>query len=282
MGYNNLCSKEQKRRIKMKKVFAILMSCLLALTMVACSSETPTETTTPTDTTEPTETTEAVEPIDSSKVITYDEYSAAELDTEVVVETYVQATQSWWDNKITIYSQDKDGGAYFIYNAACTEEDAAKLVPGTKILVQGYKSEWAGEVEIVDGRFEILEDDTYVAEAVDVTEELGTDTLIEKQNQKVSFTGLTVEPSIDPEGNEVAFLYSSDGSGTREDNNDLYFNVSYNGETYTFVVESYLCNNESEVYKAVENLNIGDVIDCEGFLYWYEGVNPHITSVTVK
>ena len=266
----------------MKKVFAILMSFLLALTMVACSSETPTETTTPTDTTEPTETTETVEPIDASKVITYDEYVAAELDTEVVVETYVQATQSWWEDQITIYSQDKDGGAYFIYNAACTEEDAAKLVPGTKILVQGYKTEWAGEVEIIDGRFEILEDDTYVAEAVDVTEELGTDSLIEKQNQKVSFTGLTVEPSIDAEGNEVAYLYNYDGSGTREDNNDLYFNVSYNGETYTFVVESYLCNNESDVYKAVEALNVGDVIDCEGFLYWYDGVNPHITSVTVK
>ena len=22
-------------------------------------------------------------------------------------------------------------------------------------------------------------------------------------------------------------------------------------------------------------------IDCEGLLYWYEGANPHITSVTV-
>ena len=37
---------------------------------------------------------------------------------------------------------------------------------------------------------------------------------------------------------------------------------------------------DSDVYKAVEALNIGDKIDMEGFLYWYEGVNPHITSVT--
>ena len=29
-------------------------------------------------------------------------------------------------------------------------------------------------------------------------------------------------------------------------------------------------------------MEIGQTIDMEGFLYWYEGVNPHITSVTVK
>ena len=47
-------------------------------------------------------------------------------------------------------------------------------------------------------------------------------------------------------------------------------------------VESYLCDNTTDVYNAVKNLKIGDTVDMEGFLYWYEGVNPHITSVTVK
>ena len=56
--------------------------------------------------------------------------------------------------------------------------------------------------------------------------------------------------------------------------------VTLNGETYTFTVESYLCDNTTDVYKAVTELEIGDKIDMEGFLYWYEGVNPHITSVT--
>ena len=37
---------------------------------------------------------------------------------------------------------------------------------------------------------------------------------------------------------------------------------------------------DSEVYKAIEALNVGDVIDVEGFLYWYEGAQPHVTSVT--
>ena len=217
------------------------------------------------------------EDVKSEGVMTYEEYVAADVDTEVVVETYVQAKQSWWEDKATVYTQDQDG-AYFLYNMACSEEDYAKLVPGTKIKVTGYKSEWSGEVEIIDATFEI-EEGTYVAPVTDVTELLGKDELIDYQNRFVSFKGMTVEAAgQDADGNDVAFLYSYDGSGT--DGDDLYFNVSLNGETYTFTVESYLCDNTTEVYNAVKNLTIGDKIDMEGFLYWYNGVNPHITSVT--
>ena len=159
-----------------------------------------------------------------------------------------------------------------------SEEDAAKLVPGTKIRVTGYKSEWSGEVEITDGTFEFVKGDSYIAEPLDVTDLLGTDELIDHQNEFVSFTGLTVAPSTDANGNEAAFLYNWDGSG--EKGNDLYFNVTVNGQTYNFCVESYLCGQDTEVYQAVEALQIGDVINAEGFLYWYEGVNPHITSVS--
>lgn len=213
----------------------------------------------------------------SEGVMTYEEYAAAELETEVVVETYVQAKQSWWEDKATLYTQDKDG-AYFIYNAACSQEDYEKLEPGTKIKVTGYKSEWSGEVEIIDASFEIQEG-SYVAPAADVTALLNTDELIEHQNQFVTFKGMTVEAAGQNDaGEDVAFLYNWDGSG--EDGDDLYFNVSLDGNTYTFTVESYLCDNTTEVYQAVKGLSIGDVIDMEGFLYWYEGVNPHITSIT--
>ena len=118
------------------------------------------------------------------------------------------------------------------------------------------------------------------AEALDVTDLLGSDELIDHQNEFVSFTGMTVEAAgQDADGNDVAFLYNYDGSGAEGD--DLYFNASYNGETYTFTIESYLCDSSTDVYAAVKELQIGDTIDMEGFLYWYEGVNPHITSVTV-
>ena len=52
---------------------------------------------------------------EEAKVMTHADFAAAELETEVVVETYVQAKQGWWDNKATIYTQAEDG-AYFIYN----------------------------------------------------------------------------------------------------------------------------------------------------------------------
>ena len=199
----------------------------------------------------------------SEGVMTYAEYVAAAMDSEVVVETYVQAKQSWWDNKATVYTQDKDG-AYFLYNMACSEEDYAKLTPGTKIKVTGYKSEWSGEVEIVDATFEI-EDGNFVAAAMDATSLLGTDDLIKHQNEFVTFKGLTVEPA-DESG--AAFLYNWDGSGSQGD--DLYFNVSLNGQIYSFTVESYLCDSSTEVYKAVEGLQVGDTIDAEGFLSYQE------------
>lgn len=288
--------KAQEWRIIMKKkTLALTMAMALVLSLAACgnsnadvatestaaaTTEAATEAATTEAATEAsTEAAEAVADEKSEGVMTYEEYMAADLDSEVVIEAYVQAKQSWWEDKATLYTQDQDG-AYFIYNAACSEEDYAKLVPGTKIKVTGYKTEWSGEVEIAEGATFEIEEGSYIAPVTDVTDLLGTDDLINYQNQFVAFKGMTVEASQDATGNDVAFLYNYDGSG--EDGNDLYFNVSLNGQTYTFTVESYLCDNTTDVYNAVKNLKIGDTVDMEGFLYWYEGVNPHITSVTVK
>ncbi len=209
-------------------------------------------------------------------VMTYSEYAAAALDSEVTIETYVQGKQSWWDNKGTFYTQDKEGG-YFLYEMACSQSEYDKLTPGTKIKVTGTKAEWSGEVEITDAKFEILSG-SYVADPVDVTAKLGTSDLDAYQNRKVSFKGLTIVARSD--GN--AFQYKWDGSGSHDENSDLYFDASYNGQTYTFTVESYLTDNNSDVYKVVEGLKVGDTVDMEGFLYWYNGANPHITKLVVK
>ena len=199
------------------------------------------------------------------KVMSYDEYVAAEIDELVIVECYVQATQSWWDNKITVYAADGDG-AYFIYELACSEEDAAKLTHGAKIKVTGYKGEWAGEIEIMDATFEFVEADPWVAKATDVTALLGTEELVDHQNKYVFFNDLTVK-AIEYKG------------GERGD--DIYVTVTYNGEDYGFCIERYLTGPNTEVYLAVEALEEGDVIDVFGFLYWYNGVNTHITAVEV-
>ncbi len=261
----------------MKKIITLLVALLLVVSMTACGSSDDSDSDNTDDDVE--------ESVDinakSEGVMTYAEYVEAELDTEVVIETYVQAKQSWWDDTATLYTQDGDG-AYFIYNMAISEEDYDSLTVGTKIKVTGYKSEWAGEVEIIDATFEVETDATYVAEATDVTSLLGTDELEDYMNQFVTFTDVTIAASTDADGNEVAFLYSWDGSGSHDENSDLYFNVEYNGEVYSFTVESYLTGNDTDVYAAVEALEVGDVVTLEGFLYWYNGVNPHITSVTVS
>ncbi len=251
----------------MKRILAFLLALVFVFALIGCAKE---------------------EKVDinakSEGTMTYAEYDAAELDSEVVIEGYVQGKQSWWQDAASLYLQDGDG-AYFVYNAACSEEDYNKMTVGTKVKVTGYKGEWAGEVEVMDGSVEIL-DGTYTVEAMDVTKLLGTDDLVKNQNKKVSFKGMTVEPSTDANGNEVAFLYNWDGSGAEGSDSDLYFNVSVDGNTYNFVVEYYVCDAdgvygaETDVYKAVQGLKIGDKIDLEGFLYWYEGPNPHITSVT--
>lgn len=212
------------------------------------------------------------------QVMSYEEYVAAELDSEVTVETYVQAKQSWWDNKGTIYCQSEDG-AYFLYNMPMSQEEYDLLVPGTKIRVTGYKAEWSGEVEITEATYEILDAEPWMAEPKDVTDLLGTDELINYQNQLVIFSGMTVEAKKDANGNEVAFLYNWDGSGQAGSNNDLYFDLSVNGQTYTFTVESYLCGEGTDVYTNVTDLAIGAKIDAVGFLYWYNGANPHIIAI---
>ena len=274
----------------MKKILSVLMALGMTFSLAACAGSTPSSSEAASESASASSAAESEaasseaatsEAAASGTVLSHEEYMAADLDTEVTIEAYVQAKQSWYAEQATatVYLQDQDG-AYFAYDMACSEEDYDKLTPGTCIRVTGYKSEWSGEVEITDGTFEFVDGaDTFVAEPLDVTELLGSDELIDHQNELVTFKGLTVEPSTDANGAEAAFLYNYDGSGT--DGDDLYFNASYNGQTYTFTIESYLCDNTTEVYQAVKNLQVGQTIDMEGFLYWYEGVNPHITSVTV-
>ena len=280
----------------MKKFLSLLLALVLVFSLVACNGS-ENETTTGTDapstegttagttsgttegttagTTEPESEEETTAPAD---VMSYEEYIAAEVEAEVVIESYIQAVQVYSEQygNTSFYLQD-ESGAYFVYRYACTAEEYAKLVPGTKVRVEGYKAEWAGELEITDATVTFLEG-TYTATATDFTDLISnSDELIKHQNKLAAFKNLTVVASKGEDGSDVAFLYKYNGSGT--DGDDLYFNVSDGTNTYSFTVETDLCDKDSDVYAAVKALKIGDVIDVEGFLYWYNGVNPHITSV---
>jgi len=207
-------------------------------------------------------------------VMTYAEYTAAPFDSEVVVETYVQDTETWMDNNVRVYTQDKDG-AYFIYQMSCDESEALKLTPGTKIRVTGRKTVWAKQIEIVDAVFNII-DGKYIAEPVDVTDTLSSDELINMQNIKACVKGVRIEDT----GYGQAFYYGEDGSGVPGD--DIYFIGRVNDEDFTFKVESNLCDVNSDVYKAVSAINVGDIVDMEVFLCWNEKVLPYVTSITVS
>ncbi len=240
----------------MKKLVLIFMALVMVLSLVACDGGTDTSK----DVSAETSVAFPAQPM------THAEYLAAAIDAPVYVETYVQGHQSWWDNKITVYCQSQDGGI-FLYELACSEADAAKLVPGTKIAVKGYKAAFNGEVEIVDGTFTFVEGgDTFVAEALDVTNLLGTDDMEKHQNEFVSFKGMTV--------NKIEYKNGEPGD-------DIYLTLDKDGKSYSFCVEIYLTGKDSEVYTTVGSLEVGAVVDVEGFLYWYEGMNPHITSIKV-
>jgi uncharacterized protein YcfL len=65
--------------MNMKKLTALLLAVVMVVGLTACGSK---------------------EDINakSEGVMTHAEYTAAALDSEVTIEAYVQATQSWWDN----------------------------------------------------------------------------------------------------------------------------------------------------------------------------------------
>ena len=252
----------------MKKILALLLVLAMVLSFAACAKQTeaptaPAETTAATQA-PTTETSTETEP-PAPAAMSHEEYMAAEMNSQVTVETYVQGHQSWWDNKVTVYCQSPEG-ACFLYELACSQADAAKLTPGTKIRVSGFKGEWAGEVEIMEGTFEFVAGDSFVAQALDVTDLLGTDEMAAHQNELVAFKGMTVE--------DVAYKNGEPGD-------DIYVTLGKDGQSYSFCVEVYLTGPDSDVYTTVGELNLGDTVDVEGFLYWYEGMNPHITAISV-
>ena len=259
---------------KTKRFLALLLALTLLLALCACGE---TEAAAPASEPPVEETPAAVElppetpAVPQTPPMSYDEFTAAEPDSEVVIETYVQAAQAWWDGRITVYAADREG-AYYIEDMACSEADAARLVPGQKIRVSGVKTESGGETKITGAAFSFAQDEPYVANPLDMTALLGAGELLAHQNQVAAFNGMTVEPY---DGSGAAFAYKDEEAQS----NDLYFKASKNGLVCTFCVDFFLFNQDTALYQAVEKLHVGDVIDLEAFLYWDNGALPHITSL---
>ena len=114
----------------MKKAIVIMLTGAMILAATACGSgntsssapaaEQKTEEAQPAAETETVESTTVEEKTDEAPIITeepmtYDEYAAAEIDSEVVIEGAVQAKQAYYvqdDNgTASVYLQDETGGA---------------------------------------------------------------------------------------------------------------------------------------------------------------------------
>ena len=246
----------------MKKFLAILLTLAMCFALAACSGGGQ----------QPEPEPEAPDlNAKSEGVMTYEEYAAADIGSEVTIEGYVQAAASWWNDQISVYAQDLTG-AYYIEDMACTEEESEGLVPGKLIKVTGTKFERDGEIGISGGTFELAEVDyEYIALPLDVTAILDTDEMIRYQNMYVRFSGMEVtgEP-----------VFKWDGSG--ENGDDIYFQVGKDDQVFTFMVKSDLTGTGTDVYEGVKKLKAGDIVDLEGFCCWFDGLTPHITSVTMQ
>ncbi len=249
----------RKRRIKMKKYLAIILALVMVLSFAACGKKDP----------KPAE----VDPNAKDQgVLTHSEFIAAADGTDVTIEGFITAKidGTAWGN-CSLILQDGDG-AYYVYRMPIEADEFSKLEVGQKVKVSGVRTAWAGENEIKEatGSYEIVEG-TYTFDYKDVTELVGKDELVDLQNIKARINGAKVVS---------APMYKWDGSGEKGD--DLYVTFEINGAEYPFLVETDVCNGDSDVYKAVEALTVGQTVDLEGFLYWYNIPQMWIVNVTVK
>ena len=245
----------------MKKLLTIMLSVLMVFGLTACGKDNNGGTDEPSN--------GGNDVVEVTAKDDYASFMAADVDAEVEVLMYVQAHQAWWEKDgqgvMTLYGMDKDGG-YFVYEAKMDKETADSIKEGTLVKVTGVKAEWAGEVEIMDATVEVL-GETKTFEATDVTDVVAdSEKLATYMNQKIAMKGLEVV--------EVSVKDS-------EYDPDLYITCKLGDTEVNLCVENYLTGPDTEVYMTGKDLTAGTIIDVEGFLYWYEGANPHVTSISV-
>ena len=270
----------------MKKILAIVLALAMICGLAACGSpkettaaptEAPTTTQAPATTAAPTEapTTEPAPTEPEVKVLSYKEFMAADEMEPVVIEAYVQAKQEYYASKSTanLYLADQDGG-YYCYACTMTQEQFDKLDLGVKVRVSGEKAVWEGLVEISNATLEAIDENDLFEEAfMEVADIVGdNEALAEVMNRMVSFSNMVIMPQ---DNGEAISRKQSDSDP------DLYFRAGNEYGAVSFCVESYLTGKDSDTYKAAEALKVGDVVNVEGFLYWYRTPNPHVTGVEV-
>ena len=198
----------------------------------------------------------------AGEVMTYPEYLAAPLDTWVVVETYALASLDVEDGKTCVYCQDPEG-AYYVYNAECTEALSYDLYPGAPIRIEGYKGEWAGSDHIYNALITPLSGESYSASPSDIADFWSSDSLIRLQNRLVVLDDVTVTN---------LFFDSSLPQSQR----DITIGLKYNGDLGDAQILRRLVGPDSELHQLAMTLKPGDQVTVIGYLNWYSGPNIHV------
>ena len=263
----------------MKKLLLLILALVMAIALAACSQgSSPANNTNNADNSG----SNTIKPEDVA-AMSYNDYMAAAEGANVVIEGYVQKFAYNRDfHYVSMFIRDDNGGVYYAYHAVCSEDQAAKLAEGIHVKVSGKKASWSGETEVGEGCIFYILEGNKIFEATDISDKLSELAVLElMMNQKIAVKGLRVEENIAADGKVVPFLYNWDGSGAAGANNDLYLTLSAGNTSYTYCVESEEDPENSETYKAVTGLHVGDIIDLEGMLYWYNGPNVHVNSIKV-
>lgn len=217
-----------------------------------------------------------------SKALSHADFIKAEVGTEVSVQGYIQDRCTWYNGAASFYFQDSNGG-YYVYNLACTEDEYKNtLTVGADLFVTSQKAEWRGEVEVdytkvtENAKWEIASKSTKVYPATKVAD-IATATLDKYKNTKVATGELEVT--------KAPFTSWEDYSLTPAAGADVYFAVKDSaGNELTFVVEAYLEDSQygSATYTAVTELAVGDKVELEGFVYYYDAPQMQVTKCTKK
>lgn len=207
----------------------------------------------------------------SHTVMNYDEYMAAPMNETVTIHAYVQAKEDLLEDEdgndtVTLYLQDKDGG-YYVYDMPILEMDYDHLKKGQEMYITGTKTQWEGEIEIIEASSYRIGNGSWISEPVDIDDiYMDEEALQTHMNQLVSLKDLTVTDIQlpDQEGGDINIICTKD---------DI---------SIPLVIVSALYDEDSDEYTQAENLLQGDTVDVQGFLYWYnEKPQIHIKSFSV-
>ncbi|MBQ8528244.1 MAG: hypothetical protein IJ459_00755 [Clostridia bacterium] len=209
---------------------------------------------------------------------TADEYEDSEDGDYVVINTYIQGKEAWREvdgvGVASFYTQYDYG--CFLHNVEMTKEEYDKLKVGDNVMVYGHKVTVDGQPTVADAKIRLVSRAYRTYEPIDVSDLVGSEQIVKRRDIKVCFDDVIIVAAND-EG--AAFLYGPDGTGKHGD--DIYFkaavNIGKKSIVYTFVINAELVGSESDEYQLAEQLEVGTVLDLEGFLNWSgDEPLPHI------